>query len=81
MKKNIAYEKLVSKLKEIEPNADRELVIKKINNIRSAYRRQLKKVNQSMHTGAGSDEIYTPTLWYYNLLSFLSDQETPRSSK
>jgi len=78
--KNAAYEKLISKLREVEPNADRETAVKKINNIRSSYRRELKKVKQSMHSGAGSDDVYSPTLWYFPLLSFLSDQETPRSS-
>jgi hypothetical protein len=44
--KNAAYEKLISKLREVEPNADRETAVKKINNIRSSYRREfLKKLN------------------------------------
>jgi hypothetical protein len=42
--KNAAYEKLISKLREVEPNADRETAVKKINNIRSSYRRELKKL-------------------------------------
>jgi hypothetical protein len=64
----------------VEPNSDRETAVKKINNIRSSYRKAFKKVKQSMHSGAGSDYVYSPTLWYFPLLSFLSDQETPRSS-
>lgn len=80
-KKMSAYNKLAEKLKVVEANADREMVIKKINNIRSSYRRELKKVRLSMKSGAGSDDVYTPTLWYFDLLSFLCDQETPREIK
>ena len=31
-KKNAAYEKLIQKLRETTPNADRDMVVKKINN-------------------------------------------------
>ena len=73
--KNVAYEKLIEKLKEVEPNADREMVRKKINVLRSAYRRELKKVIESYKSGTGSDNIYEPGLWYFKELDFLRDQE------
>ncbi|CAH1993137.1 unnamed protein product, partial [Acanthoscelides obtectus] len=74
--KNLAYEKLVEKLKEVEPNADREMVRKKINVLRSAYRRELKKVIASYKSGTGTESIYEPSLWYFKELDFLRDQET-----
>ncbi|XP_071056913.1 uncharacterized protein [Onthophagus taurus] len=57
-----------------------EKVVKKINNLRSAYRKEMKKVIASKRTGAGEDEVYIPNLWYYEYLTFLADQEVPRSS-
>lgn len=42
-KKDSAYAKLVNKQKEVEPNATKDSVIKKINNMRSAYRKENKK--------------------------------------
>jgi hypothetical protein len=42
-KKYAAYARLVGKLKEVEPSADKGSVVKKIIVIRSNYRKELKK--------------------------------------
>ncbi|GBN64239.1 hypothetical protein AVEN_77229-1 [Araneus ventricosus] len=34
-----------------------------------------------MKSGAGTDEVHTPKLWYYEMLSFLEDQTVPRTSQ
>ena len=69
--KNSAYETLIAKLKEANPKANRELAVKKINNMRTAYRRELKKKRECLQ----SDIEYVSQLWYFDLLSFLDDQE------
>lgn len=79
-KREAAYTKLVAKLKEIEPEASKETVQKKINNLRSAVRKEKKKIDSSKKSGTSPDEIYKPTLWYYDLFSFLGDQDIPASS-
>lgn len=79
--KSMAYAALIEKMKEVDPEATRETVVKKINSIRTAFRKELKKVTDSEKSGAGEDEIYVPHLWYFDLLSFLKDQESPRASK
>ena len=33
-----------------------------------------------MRSGRGSDDIYLPNLWYFDLLMFIKDQEQPTSS-
>lgn len=73
--KTSAYEKMVTKLKEIDPTADREKVTRKINTFRSNYRRDLKKTKQSEKSGAGAEDIFQSSLWYYDHLHFLADQE------
>ncbi|XP_039751715.1 uncharacterized protein LOC120627754 [Pararge aegeria] len=79
-KKNAAYDRLIEKYKPIDPNATRDTVVKKINNLRTTYKKELNKIKKSCKSGAGTDEIYKPRLWYFELLSFLYDQEVPRPS-
>jgi hypothetical protein len=79
-KKLLAYEKLAEKLREKDPAANKGSVVKKINNLRSSFRKEMKKVKASLHSGAGEDEVYKPHLWYYDLLLFLTNQETPRDT-
>lgn len=73
--KNLAYRKMVAKLREMDPTADRESVIKKINSLRSSYRKEKRKTNESLMSGASEDDVHIPRLWYYHLLQFLDDQE------
>jgi len=80
-KRDAAYKLLVEKLKEIDSSATKSVVVKKINNLRSSYRKELKKIKESTRTGSGADDVYQPKLWYYNMLSFLDDQDTPRNSR
>nr|CAI5849989.1 unnamed protein product [Callosobruchus analis] len=76
-KRNASYEMLLQKLKEINPQATIEILKKKINNMRTAFRRELKKVQSSKGTGQGGD-TYQPTLWYFDLLLFTTQAETGR---
>ncbi|XP_026819049.1 uncharacterized protein LOC113558324 [Rhopalosiphum maidis] len=79
-KKDAAYKLLVEKLKEIDSSATRSEVVKKINNLSSSYRKEIKKVKESTRSGSGADDVYQPKLWYFNMLSFFDDQDTPRNS-
>lgn len=76
--KEKAYEKLVECCHEFDPTANKDTVTKKINNLRSSFRKELKKEQQSYLSGAGTNEIYESKLWYFKDLLFLRDQETPR---
>jgi len=73
VKKNLAYEHLTTKLKEIDPDANKEKGVKKINSLRSCFRKELKTVNDSKTSGAGADDTYIPSLWYFQELLFLTD--------
>ncbi|EZA51520.1 hypothetical protein X777_09817 [Ooceraea biroi] len=53
------------------------MVKKKINALRTSYRKELDKIKKSMRSGAGTEEVYIPTLWYFKDIDFLRDQETP----
>ncbi|KAL9708320.1 hypothetical protein quinque_011838 [Culex quinquefasciatus] len=67
--KAAAYERLLAKLREVDPDADTYSVVKKINTIRSPYRKEAQMVKLNPK--------YKPVLWYYDLLDFLKDSETP----
>lgn len=54
--------------------------MKKINSLRTCFRKEYRKVLASEPTGTGTDDVYVPTLWYYDLLLFLVDQDEPRPS-
>ncbi|XP_044739878.1 uncharacterized protein LOC123301208 [Chrysoperla carnea] len=68
--KQDAYAKLVKLYRAVEPNATIDTVKQKINNLRSSFRKELRKVRKNK-PGA----IYNPSLWYFNLLLFTADQE------
>lgn len=72
--KSAGYEQLVLKLREVEPDADRAVVVKKINSFRTNFRRDLRKRDQS-----SEEEPFESTLWYFELLSFLEGQEESSS--
>ncbi|CAJ0957656.1 unnamed protein product [Ranitomeya imitator] len=69
-KKKDAYEKLVAIYKEHHPT---ETVDEHIST-----KKELNKVEKSLKSGAGTDDVYVPKLWYYDLLAFTRDQEIPR---
>ena len=68
--KQESYIKLAEKLKEIDPSADINTNKKKLNTLRSNYRRELKKVIASKKSGASTDDIYLPSVWYFEELEF-----------
>ncbi|XP_028140600.1 uncharacterized protein LOC114334695 [Diabrotica virgifera virgifera] len=70
-----AYQQLINLYKTVNVEASQETVRSKINNLRSAFRKELKKVQKSKRSGASTEDIYTPGLWYYELLLFTANQE------
>lgn len=79
--KSLAYEKLLQLFNKYDATATRESVVKKMNSLRTNFRKELKKVNDSKRSGVATENVYIPTLWYFNDLLFLTDQETPDSTR
>lgn len=48
-----------------------EVAKKKINNLRSQYLDYLNKIKQSKTSGASTDDVYKPTWWLFEDMSFL----------
>lgn len=80
--KNRDYNLLIDKLKERYPDANKETVIKKINILRTSYRRELRKAKISkVKSASGVNEEYVPTLWCFDSLAFLGSQEEHFNAK
>ncbi|CAH1098913.1 unnamed protein product [Psylliodes chrysocephalus] len=67
-KKDAAYNTLAKKLGELELGATKKSGLAKINNLRSAFRKEQKIVGISKKSGTSADSIYKPVLWYFDLL-------------
>lgn len=74
-KKSDAYELLADKLREVDPTADRNTVVRRINSLRSSWRKEMKKVAASKNC----EDVYKPRLWYFELFTFLNTQKNPNT--
>ncbi|KAG8192202.1 hypothetical protein JTE90_009963 [Oedothorax gibbosus] len=71
--KEAAYLKLVTKLREIDPQADTNAVKKKINALRTNYRKEVRKIEASQ--AISGESTYSPSLWYFDLFHFISEDQ------
>jgi hypothetical protein len=80
-KRNEAWDLLVHLTREKIPEADLCFVKKKVDSIRASFRKELRRVRDSKRRGLSADDVYKPTLWYFDLLLFTADQDIPRKIK
>lgn len=52
-----------------------------MNTLRTNFRKELKRIKISEHSGVGTDDIIEPTLWYFEEMKFLIGQEEPSTSQ
>uniref|UniRef100_A0A182NRF2 MADF domain-containing protein n=1 Tax=Anopheles dirus TaxID=7168 RepID=A0A182NRF2_9DIPT len=64
--KRRAYDALVQKYREVDPHATSITVKRKINALRTGFRKQLRRLNRK-------SVERKPTLWYFHLFDFLDD--------
>ena len=50
---------------------------KKLNNLKSNFRRDHKKIHDSKRSGAAAKDVYVPSSWVFHELRFLKDLEKP----
>ncbi|KAK5648116.1 hypothetical protein RI129_003008 [Pyrocoelia pectoralis] len=81
IKKNEQYNNLLRKYREYYPDADKAQLVKKFNSLRTNFRKELKRIKDSEKSGAGTDDIIEPTLWYFEEMKFLVGQEEPSTSQ
>lgn len=71
--KKRAYEILVEKLREVNVNADREEVSRRINILRTSFRREYKKALKLAIKYPKSR--FKSSLWYYDLMKFVEEDK------
>ncbi|KAF7269012.1 hypothetical protein GWI33_017933 [Rhynchophorus ferrugineus] len=78
-KKREQYDVLIGKYREKFPDADIQEVVKKINSLRTNFRKELKRIRDAEKSGTGAGGV-EPSLWYFDEMRFLQTQETPTGS-
>jgi hypothetical protein len=76
--KNLGYQILVDKFRERNLEANREDVTKKINSLRTNYRKEMKRINDLKQSGYEKAES---NLWYYEEMSFLDQVQEPSQNQ
>nr|XP_023020622.1 uncharacterized protein LOC111509164 [Leptinotarsa decemlineata] len=76
-KRNAALKKLLVIYKKLKPEAKLPDVRRKINTLRSNYRKELKKIVTSKRSRNGTDEVYKPSSWVFYALEFLCTWKQP----
>ncbi|XP_017469409.1 PREDICTED: uncharacterized protein LOC108361317 [Rhagoletis zephyria] len=71
--KKVAYLDLVEKMREVEPNADVDMVKRKINSLRSIYRRKWHKMKRAISLGKTPEVKWV----YFDHFSFLHECKDP----
>lgn len=74
-KRDEALNNLLLLTRETIPTADLKFVKDRIESLKQSFRREYRKVKNSMKSGSSADDVYKPKLWYYNTLSFIAEHE------
>lgn len=66
--RGITFSSSLQYYKTVDENATVNAVKNKLNNLRSSFRKELKKINNCKKSGSDSGEEYSSKLWYFKLL-------------
>lgn len=58
-----------------------DIIKKKIASLRTQYLEQINKIQKSKSSGAGTDDVYKPTWWLFEELSFLAPHVASRKGE
>ncbi|KAB0804472.1 hypothetical protein PPYR_01442 [Photinus pyralis] len=75
-----ALEAIRDVLKQIRPTVTIADVKAKFNGLRTNFLNEYKKYEATLVSGTGDDNVYRPTIWYFDRLHFLLDNAAVRES-
>lgn len=59
---------MADKFQKVDEHAIKSAVMSKLNTLKNNFRRNLRKVNESIKSGKGADDDYKPCLTYFDLI-------------
>ncbi|GLV42910.1 uncharacterized protein CBL_08547 [Carabus blaptoides fortunei] len=78
--RNAAWNEIYTSLKDVRPATTINEIKNKINSLRTNFSAEYRKIIKSKNSGAGTDELYTTSLWYFDELYFILDLINARKS-
>lgn len=72
IKRNNALESVQNKFKKNKPDISIPEIKTKIKTLRSQFIKERNKEKNSKKSGAGTEDLYEPSLWCYDQLQFLN---------
>ncbi|XP_031347596.1 uncharacterized protein LOC116173955 [Photinus pyralis] len=78
--RNAALLTILNNIKPIRPVTSEADVQKKFHGLRTTYANERRKHLASIHSGMAENEVYHPSLWYYEKMDFLDDHLVVRKS-
>ncbi|KAF5275625.1 hypothetical protein FQA39_LY06737 [Lamprigera yunnana] len=76
-----ALESIENSLKKSNPNITSTEIQNKFQSLKQNALKEYKKWKNSYKNGAGEDEVYEPSLWYFQIISFVIADNVPRESQ
>ncbi|VEN50461.1 unnamed protein product [Callosobruchus maculatus] len=77
-KRREALDSIVDAVKTVKSDVTSADIQSKFQALKQNAQRERKKCIESQRSGAGTDEIVEPSLWYFNLIQFVFDDMDPR---
>lgn len=78
--RDAAFKKLVDQLQSTFPNITLDQIRSKIKSIKTIVGQECIKITKSNKSGAGTEELYEPTLSWFNSARFLVGSSSSRST-
>ncbi|KAF5281591.1 hypothetical protein FQA39_LY17763 [Lamprigera yunnana] len=76
-----ALESIENSLKKSKPNITSTEIQNKFQSLKQNALKEYKKWKNSYKSGAGEDKVYEPSLWYFQIISFVIADNVPRESQ
>ena len=73
--KMLGYQTIVEQMKDVGCTVNVEGIKKKMHTLQNQMNRELKAVRDSKHSGAGTDAVYHPKLWFFKLFKFAKENK------